>query len=255
MCITVTGVLWLILQAVIPLTEMQRAQIDSATDFTARFDEGALYPLLKNALQWQGTDEAGAIIPDYAAICQSPQEHRGKLFLIEGLFAGRSLPVKLSRAGPWDDQLQQWVVVVDSEKDEVAVVYLVSPPPVPRAGVPVRMAARFYKVWADKDRHGQPTNYLTFVGRQAVVKGSRGATGPGWGGQPLIGALVLLAGGWYFLRRTMRAKLSPHQQRRRELKRSSQIDIDETDTAVTALSQDPAEALGMLEQLHKEESF
>ena len=36
--------------------------------------------------------------------------------------------------------MQQWVVVVDPVEDEVAVVYLVNPPPRPAAGTPVRVA-------------------------------------------------------------------------------------------------------------------
>jgi len=164
-----------------PLTDAQRAQLDTAEDFTQRFDTAALYPLLHNAAQWTPGDEAGAAVPDYGQIQADPKRHRGEAFLIEGLFAGvpegETLRIRsLSRPGPWDGKLEQWVVVVDpdSEADEVAVVYLTDPPPHPREGTRVRMPARFYKVLDDFDRSPtpRPTQYLTFVGRGAEVLGS-----------------------------------------------------------------------------------
>ena len=195
----IVGMLIVAVQATVPLTQPQRVQLDSATDFSSRFDEAALYPLLQNALAWEAGNEAGAVVPDYAAILKAPADHRGTLFLIEGLFAGTprggTLSVTpLSRGGAWDDRLQQWVVVVDPVKDDVAVVYLVDPPPAPSAGAEVRLVARFYKVLADQDRHGRPTDYLTFVGKSAAVQTSGTGRDTSWGVWPLLGAMLLLAG-------------------------------------------------------------
>jgi len=256
MCLVVTSVLWAVVQAAVPLTAPQRVQLDSATDFDTRIDQGALYPLLKNALQWQDGIEAGATIPDYSAILKAPELHRGELFLIEGLFAG--VPrggtldmARLTRAGPWDDKLQQWVVVVDQGKDEVAVVYLTNPPDIPRAGAKLRLLARFYKVLADKDRNGRATNYLTFVGKSALVKGGLQPKGSRKTITPLLGALLLLAGVWYMLRRKFRAK-PLLQQRRHKVGLGADDGMHQDESDRVDLPKDPAEALNTMRQLHQE---
>ena len=243
--------LWAAVGAVTPLTPAQQTQLDTAGDFTGQFDEGALYPLLQNAWEWQNSDEAGAVIPDYAAIRQSPAEYRGQLFLIEGRFAGRSKKIEyLARPGPWDDKLREWVVVVDSSKDEVAVAYLTHPPVVPTAGARVRLAVRFYKALSDKDINGKPTDYLLFVGHSAtVVDAGRGVGGAGSGSRPLVLVLAILAAGWYLLRRALRAKPLRADQRR-----VSQADIDAEqvmdEETELELPDDPAQALDVLKHQH-----
>ena len=254
MYITLVAI-WVAVGAVTPLTPAQQTQLGTASDFTGQFDEGALYPLLQNAWQWQPGDEAGAVIPDYAAIYQSPAKHRGQLFLIEGRFAGRSKEIKhLTRPGPWDGQLREWVVVVDSAKDEVAVAYLTHPPVAPAAGAKVRLAARFYKVLSDQDVNGKPTDYLLFVGRDAtVVDAGRGFGGSGSGAGPLVVMLAILAAGWYFLRRTLSAKrLRPRPSRTQREEFDSEESADEE--AEPQLPDDPAEALDVLKHQHDDDT-
>lgn len=257
--VALLAVLGVAVQSVPPLTEAQRVQLDTAIDSNRQFDEAALYPLLHNADTWQPGDEAGAMIPDYGAILEAPAQHRGGLFLIEGWFGGvpkrGSLEVaRLTRGGPWDDRLEQWVIVTDRQKDEVAVVYLLDPPPAPGAGAKVRLAARFYKVLADFDRSTppKPTSYLLFIGKttQIMESGSGGTATPG-GGALLL--LVLLAGGWFTFRHMLRS-----QQLRPRLARAAPggIGIEEdpdTDEEVDIdLPKDPAEALGALNREHDE---
>lgn len=251
--------------AVIPLTDSQRAQLATAGDFNSRFDEGALYPLLHNAAQWKANDESGARVPDYAAILASPEKHRGELFLIEGLFAGGARTIareSLTRSGPWDDQLQQWVLVTDQARDEVAAVYLVNPPrpptDPPRVGVRVRTAARFYKVLRDQDTHGQPTDYLTFVGYGARITADDAPTGTRLGtvATPFLLVVISLAVGWYLLRRNLRTRpLLTRARRQRSI--GNQPTPDDYNQwhhePGRPIADNPVEALEILEHGHHQD--
>ena len=114
-----------------PLTDAQRAQLATATDRSLQLDEGALYALLANTLEWTPGDESGAMIPDYDAIAAAPQDARGQVYLLEGEFAGRTRPYHLARSGAWGRSLTEWVIRVRQgatpEQDQVAVVYFVDP--------------------------------------------------------------------------------------------------------------------------------
>ncbi len=253
------AMLFAVVQGVPPLTPDQQAQVDTATDFVREFDEGALYPLLEDALRWPEGDEAGAMIPDYEAIMKSPGDYRGGLFLIEGLFAGTprggSEVRRLTRPGPWDDQLVWWGIVVDAQRDEVVVVYLVDPPPPPAAGAKVRLVGRFFKVLEDFDRSRppKPTNYLLFVGRSASVLGGQeigGRSTPGI--TPLLGMVVVLGLGWYVVRRMLRPKPGANQARR-ALRGEDHDEADLDDPVIDDLPKDPAEALDALSQQHAHE--
>ena len=83
----VAGLLALQLLTVPPLTREQQLQLDTAADFTTTYDEGALYPLLNNAMTWKDGDEAGATVPDYKAILDKPADARGKLFYLRATFS------------------------------------------------------------------------------------------------------------------------------------------------------------------------
>ena len=162
--------LLLSLAAVPPLAELQRMQLESAEDYTAAWDQGALYPLMQNALTWETNDEAGAMIPDYEALSADPAAYRGTLFVIEGQLGGppEQLSKPMARPGPWDNRIQRWSVLYQTDPDKVAVVYLVDPPPLektPRSSIRVRLLCRFYKVWRFKDINDHPTDYLVFVGK------------------------------------------------------------------------------------------
>ena len=249
--------------AVVPLTEAQRAQLSTATDFGPRFDEAALYPLLANAAQWTPGDEAGATIPDYAAILQTPADHRGELFLIEGDFAGRAQLIgPLTRSGPWDGKLQEWVLLTDRKADEVAVVYLIDPPtPVdqpPATGAKVRLPARFYKVLHDRDQDGNPTDYLIFVGRGAdvITSGSGGSTSAG--SKILLLVVILMALCWFTLRKVKR-QTWPSSRRTAQSSMARQAPGDgnngdqEPSGPDESLPEDPAKALDVLHDRHHDE--
>ncbi len=250
-----------LLQAIPPLTPDQRAQVRTASDWTSRFDEAALYPLMDNALRWQDGDEAGAMVPDRKALYQTPAQYRGQLFLIEGQFAGGARVINnLTRSGPWDEKLQQWVILTDRDRDEVAVVYLVDPPrpidqPLP-AGTRVRVVGRFYKVLRDTDRNGQPTDYLTFIAKSALVISDADQDGGLSSRGPLlvVGVLALL---WFFMRRSVKVK--PLSTRVRRVQDGSpnhahgQDHPDADDGRPENLPDDPAAALSMLQDRHEEE--
>jgi len=249
------------LHAVPPLSDDQRVQLTTAGDFSPRFDEAALYPLLQNASLWQLGDETGAMIPDYPDLLTNPGDHRGRLFLIEGLFAGvpegESLKIgPLTRPGPWDDKLKWWGIVVDQDRDDVVIVYLLDPPAPPRAGAKVRLVARFYKPWNDFDRQQppQPTSYLTFVGQSVtILAGSTDASGPN-PATPLIGAVVVLAVGLFVMRRALKPKLRvPHGRQSNPNPTDQQPNehtLDMQDPHLP-LPDDPAQALNLLIDQHE----
>jgi len=165
----------LTLAAIPPLTEEQRAQLDTATDDDKQVDQAALYPLLQNALEWKPGDETGATVPDWKAF-GAPADARGRLYLIEGRFF-RSRPLKdgLAREGAWSgDKLQEWSIMLEDGKRSIIVLYVVNGPRIedlPRVNQNIRAAARFYKVWVDKDADGKETRYPVFVGNSARTLG------------------------------------------------------------------------------------
>ena len=200
-----------------PFDDDERRQLETAADGSRRFDEGALYPLLRNTLEWDRDRHAiGARIPDYDALREHPDAHRGQLMLIEGSYQG-SGPFHLTRSGPWGKTLTWWVIKHGPTPDDVAVVYLIDPAgelPEPRRGAEVRVVARFYKIWRDiDDPTGEPTDFLTFVGRYPQITGTTGVTGvallpPGLA--PMLLVLVLaVAALIYVLRRSWNLSLQP----------------------------------------------
>lgn len=255
--------LLMICLAVPPLTEPQRMQLETAQDSEA-FDTAALYPLLDNALTWTPGDEAGAMIPDPKAILESPEKFRGQLFLLEGDYAGRArtegdtLP-RLARPGAWSKKLQEWVLVTDRKRDEVVVVYLVAPPAAPpRAGSPVRVVGRFYKVWHSTDLANNPQAYLTFVGHTATFTPAGGiGSGSSVPVLPIVGAIVLLGVVFLFIRArkvSMQVKPLGTRIRREARKRAEEAgEVPFPDEADPSLPKDPTEALAELERRRAQE--
>ena len=251
------------------LTESQAAQLATARDYSPRWDEAALYPLLTNVVQWSAGDEAGATVPDYAKLHTAPAEFRGQLFLIEGQLGAAPSLVKrqLSRPGAWDTNLQQWDVLVERDPDEAVVLVLADPLPpeqLPRrGGQTVRAAARFYKVWSYVDRNNQPTDYLMFVGRSVRltptgaggvspgtsggVSGGGGTSGGGW----TFGVVLLvLVAAWYAFWRLRRLTQKPRPRPSISQPLSHHLsdeDIDQ-DPSDQPLPDDPAEALRELQR-------
>ncbi len=252
-------ILFFALGALPPLTAEQQAQVATASDFSPAWDEGALYPLLQNALQWPGHDEAGALIPDYDAMLADPARYRGQLCLVEGQLGGpvEVVPYRLSRAGPWDDKLQRWGILVRADPDLVVVVYLVDGPPLaqtPRPGVRVRLLGRFYKVWRQPDQNHQPTDYLVFIGKTTAAAApaqryARYRTTPmQWNLRWVLLLLVVGVAAIYLLRRMTRLSMQPRplpgQLRRRQERAHAGQDAGAQERA--DLPRDPAAALDQL---------
>jgi len=254
--------------AVPPLTQQQQTQLDTAQDYTASWDEGPLYPLMQNALQWETLDEAGAMIPDYEAVKAQPDEYRGRLFVIEGQLGGppEQITKPMARPGPWDNRIQRWSVLIRTDPDEVAVVYLVNPPSIektPRASIRVRLLCRFYKVWRFKDLNDQPTDYLVFVGK-TTREAAPNQMQRKYQSQelPLVKMLVLLfvaaAALVYIFRRGMGISVQPKPLRgqlaRREAVAQRETNPQEDTDEPTDLPEDPVDALDELASRHKQES-
>lgn len=235
--------LWILmsLMAVPPLTEPQQAQLDQVEDDTAELIGPGMDALVENALQWEAGDEAGARVPDYAAMLDQPGEVRGDLFLLEGRFAGRARRIDLPQRGDWDETLTEWVLLVSDDPEQVVVIYFPDPAdlmPAPATGANVRVVGRFYKVWADTDINGEPTRYPAFVARYPQgVGGETAATT-----HPLTPMLLLIVvlGGVYILLRFQTRRRRPDMPRHAMLFDSDTVEGTEN----------PAEALRKMTEQH-----
>lgn len=243
-----------------PLSIEQREQLATAGDRSPQWDEAALYPLLRNVLDWPLGSEQGATVPDYAALHTEPGAYRGELFLIEGVLAGppRVVRQRLARAGPWEDNLQQWDVLVRREPDEVVIVLLVDPMPAEampqRGGRAVRLAGRFFKVLDYVDRQNQPTRYLVFVGRSVKVAGDE-ARGPESSTAPLAVLLilvVLLLAAWMLMRRVLGTGFRPRPLSPRL--RATSPPAEEDSPPADPLPSDPIEALEQLRRRREQDN-
>lgn len=241
------------LLAVPPLTQEQQTQLAATNDDSPKLEEPALEALLTNVLQWEPGDESGARIPDYDALLADPAAGRGELYLIEGRFAGRARRYPLTAKNhPWlGDALTEWVILVRDDPEEVAVVYFIDPDgkiEPPQTGAQVRMVGRFYKVWADSDKDGNPTRYLTFIARSAKVVGGRAASESS-AMLPMLLLVVVLGVAYILIRRMSKPprsarRLSPNTGRHGML--SDRLD------GLTASPDDPARALQELAEQQDE---
>lgn len=255
--------------AIPPLGEADLVQLRQGTsDGPAPVNAPGLFPLLRNAQMWKPGDEAGAAIPDYQALLDKPEGHRGELYLVEGVFGGvprgESLLVgPLAQPGPWDGKLERWGVVTDKAAERVALVYLVNPPVTPAPGAAVRVPARFYKVWIGKNRTGQAYAYPVFVGHSAqVIASGPGAMTPvsSLGLSPmrvLAGLVLVLLVAFIVLRKRlgmMASQPRPLSSRRardaqgRAPAASAAGDLDDEEDPGPPLPKDPADALRELER-------
>ena len=228
-----------------PLTEGQRHQLATARDFGPLLDEGALYPLIKNAEHWSATksNEAGALIPDHAAIRAAPADHRGQIFLIEGRLMRSRDPGPFARPGPWEGRWRQWVVHWGNSADDVAVVYLVDPPQAVPRRHHVRCPARFYKVWRDADQKGQTADYLVFVGKSARVEG----IGQGyWGPTVTLGIMVVGLAIAFLLLRAKATRMGIDPRHHRSHLGQQPWNSDQNPQQPNELPDNPVEALRLL---------
>ena len=239
------------------LTQKQHLQLKSATDGEPQFDRPAIFPLLRNALLWQTpVSRAGATIPDYEAIATSPEQYRGKLFLIEGDLARIVSICELAQGGAWDGKLKEWDIRVNRDPTMTAVVFLVDPPTDPRRASRVQLVARFYKLMRRRDvQQGELTDFAVFVGRtgtrlrSSFFLGPRPRPTPIW----LLMAALALGTGYVLIRRCLRGH--PVLGRRR-------IDTYEPAVGTTgcdtdpgdSLPQDPAKALEKLQRRQRQDS-
>ncbi len=250
-----------------PLTEGQRAQLDTADDDLGQWDTAALYPLLTNAAGWTQVNPAallpGAIIADCSAIAARPSQHRGHVFIIEGLFAeARQQP--LLRPGPWGETLTRWVLQVGDGPDDIVVIFLTHAPEPPKLGARVRLPARFYKLWPSRRLNDDPISYLLFVGHSAALLDAAVAApaSPSVGGNGaarfgvVIVVLVVAGGLLFMLRRMTRLSLSPRplpSQLRRRADHDTRPDVDpqpSTEPTEPPLPENPADALAELDRRH-----
>ncbi len=239
--------------AVPPLTEDQQAQL-AINDDSEQLEGPTLFPLIENVMTWdaQGKDEADAHIPDYDALLSAPAINRGELFLIEGKFAGRARRYGLVQSGQWGDALTEWVLLVQDDPQQVAVVYFVDPSgelAPPHTGSHVRVLARFYKLWHDTDQDGNPTRYLTFIARSPSPATPTPAK-PMFLLLPMVGGVLVLVVVYIYVRRLSRSQNDDHPPHSHTPKPPHDVML--SDSANQPLPQDPAEALRQLADQHRD---
>jgi len=253
----------LLLTVAPPLTEAQRTMLEATTNRTLSIDEAGLYALMQNAERWPEPQEAeaGARVPDYAALRTEPTAYRGERFLIEGTLEAFTEPATytaspnrpLSRPGY--ESAEVWLL--SREGTGVMLVVLTDPPELEpvggrdrlkkpaRAGARVRLPARFYKLLASESREG-PGVYPVFVGRSARFTGAAadGAASP-WlvsGGALCLVVILLVA---YGAVRYIASKSGKRQARRRPAEDEAP-EVEYRDD----LPEDPAEAMRILSTEH-----
>ncbi len=248
------------------LTETQQQQLATTEDGNSVVDGPGLYPLLDNVSQWPDRVETGAAVPDYDAIAEHPEKYRGGLFLLEGEVAGPVQSIRPLRPGPWGDTIEQWTIKHGPDWEDVAVVYLANPAPDVRPRTRVRMPARFYKVWAEPDQDGNPSEFLVFVaqssklGKEATMGVDIGNSGSGFGGPAMVigGTLILGALAFSFFWRRLRAAGSRElrsaelTRRRREAREAELKESGEIEAIEPNLPEDPDSALDELARRHGE---
>jgi len=187
------------LAAVPPLTDTQQTQLATARDDVSIYDEAALYPLLENAARWPDglqAQSAGARVPDFNALRDSPETYRGEVFLIEGRFMRRRRVERLARPDLVDGTLSEWAIQTGPDGSPAAIVLLVDPPErQPLVRTRVRTVARFFKWWSTTANSGEKLDFPVFVGRSVAVVDPGGRA---FSTEHVV-ILVLIAAGMYWL--------------------------------------------------------
>lgn len=263
--------------AIPPLTDAQKMQLDSTGDNDGVIDAAGLYALLANVANWPNLSErvgpiGGAVIPDYQQMLEEPGNWRGQLMWIGGQFGGQQRDIPLARPGPWGEAVKEWGILIEragqqGDDDLVVVVLLVDPHGVLRKPPPARrvaVACRFYKVWATVDLRGEPVRFLTFVGRYPQV-GNPGGDEPGrllpsvTPGSVILLVVIAAGIGFWWVRRMRSGTMPPQRmvlerrRQRRAARRDPQDGHDQSDAAdQPPLPTDPADALSALATEHDE---
>lgn len=268
-----------LLTAIPPLDDSQTARLEAAADGTGTVDEAAFYALLENAREWPESAAAGAMVPDYTAIRDDPEAHRGQLFLLEGRVQYMLPETRWSRSG-WE-QVRGLVIRIDDRPDgehaaveDLVIVHLIDPPTLTASlhgdvpiefNQPVRVVARFHKTVNYPRRRGEgDAAYLNFVGQEVAWMGEREGSGPGAGFAFLLLALALI--GLVFLifrvRNFNRVSLERHRtaeylaEKRARRQQEAQGHADgeaDHEEVEPPLPEDPIEALEALKRQHREE--
>jgi len=176
-----------------PLEQAQRQQLATASDGSAQWDEGALYPLLANALKWEPGERAGARVPDWDQLRNQPPAHRGDALLVEGQTADRRRRLRLSRSGPWGEAVTEWIVLPRGANQPI-VVLLADPAnaaPDPGHRQNVTLIGRFYKLWQSENLAGKPRQYPVVVARTGQLE-RQSPAGPAPGLGAFLAALLAL---------------------------------------------------------------
>lgn len=261
-----------------PLSESDQQRIaDGSTDHDGQIDQAdGLYVLLRNAGQWAEDDFSGedgaavAPVPDYDYLGENPAKVRGNVYLIEGVFEQSArIPVRQTGAltagdFAWGDKLTRWAIRTSESGDDVVLVFFNDPDqaiPTPEQGTQVRVAARFYKVWDTETAEGEPFSFLTFVGGayEATGKSPAARFGSSRSMRGIIISLILMSIAAFFVVRLMLNRKAGQgaggrthaflEQRRHE--RDQQADAE--DEVIDDLPDDPAAAMAVLLERHKEE--
>ena len=276
------------LAAIPDLTEEQQERIQAARDNSGRPDDPAMYALLENAKEWTG-GEQGVSVADYGAMLQSPEEHRGELYLIEGELQ-MVVPVDgLSRSG-WE-KVSQWVIKTydragttevsgDNSKTDsgrrattelnnrsatpgpVVIVYLLNPPKttpyrttptIPlEQGSEVRLPARFYRLRDVENQDNRKTTYLTFVGNHVTQFEDREPE-PSMPRSLVVAVCLCVLGMYWIIRyytKNRKTKVRAMSELLEKRRRERQAFDDEHPIEEVDLPDDPAAALATLDRVH-----
>jgi hypothetical protein len=260
-----------------PLSEGQKLQLSTATDYVFSVESGAFYALLQNVAKWSGaTDPRAPIVRYREAIIAAPNDYRGLMFEIEGEFKGFRDPLKLSRpirlahSGELVEELEQWAIQINAELDDYVMVAVLRPMRAPKPGQRVRIPARFFKVYRNYNQDNQPLNYPFFVAYTAFdskVAVSDSKKNEGLGGmfasrglQLLVSGLAAVGIAFFIMKRFMKRAstamkpedLVASRREEREARRAKFLEEEgdqvEDEDDGPPLPEDPIDALSELDK-------
>ncbi len=149
----------MMLTAVVPLTDVQRAQLATAHD-GGDHREPAFEALLDNVRQWMpGIGDAPIRLhPDLDAMVAEPEAYRGQLYEIVGRLQQQT------RIDQANEGVVEWFIRDEQGRPILTYVVGVQPDHAFRDGEQVQIVARFYKRVDAVARDGKVHQYPAFVG-------------------------------------------------------------------------------------------